>query len=65
LRITLDHRQFAVSKGPDGFGFAIEVVIMDLADEDSARVFLDQVNLAVEISVALNFDNLMIFVSSN
>ena len=62
LRVTLDDCDLAVPEFLDGFGLAIKIVIVDLADENPVRVFLDEINLSVKIPIAFNFDKLIVFV---
>lgn len=62
-RISLNDRKFAISEFFDGLDLAIEVVIMKFADQDSMRVFLDQINLPIKIPIALDFDEFVVVVS--
>jgi hypothetical protein len=57
-RIALDNCQRTVgTKGLHGFGSSIVVVISDLANKNAAYVLLDQIDLAVEVAIALDLDN--------
>jgi hypothetical protein len=62
FRISLNHRELAISEGFDGFDLAIKVVVMNFADQNSARVFLDEINLPIKVPVALDPDELAVFV---
>ena len=62
FRISLNHRELAISEGFDGFDLAIKVVVMKFADQNSARVFLDEINLPIKVPVALDPDELAVFV---
>jgi hypothetical protein len=61
FRISLNHRELAISEVFDGFDLAIKVVVMKFADQNSARVFLDEINLPVKVPVALDPDELAVF----
>jgi hypothetical protein len=52
LWISLHDRKLAVPKFFDGFGLAIKILIVNLTNQDSVRVFLNQVDLAIEIPIA-------------
>ncbi|MGD0076462.1 MAG: hypothetical protein ABSD31_19330 [Candidatus Binataceae bacterium] len=60
--ISLDDREFAISEFFDGLDFAIEVVVMKFADQNSVRVFLNEINLPIKVSVAFDLDQLVVFV---
>ena len=45
LRIALHDRKLAVPEFLDFLGLAIEIVIVDLADQNPVRVFLDEIDL--------------------
>jgi hypothetical protein len=62
LRITLNNRKLAVPEFLDFLGLAIEIVIVDLADQIPMRVHWDKIGLPVEIPIAFNLDHLAIFV---
>ena len=61
-RITLNNRKLAVPEFFDFLGLAIEVVIVDLADQIPMRVHLHKIGLSVEIPIAFNLDHLVVFV---
>jgi hypothetical protein len=60
LRIALHDRELAVSEFLDFLGLAIEIVIVDLADQNAMSVFLDKIYLAVKVPVAFNLDELVV-----
>ncbi len=62
LGVVLHDRELAVPELLDGFGLAIKIVVVDLAGENSMRVFLHQIDLAVEIPIALDPDEFLVFV---
>jgi hypothetical protein len=62
LRITLHDCKLAVSEFFDFLGLAIEIVIVDLADQIPVRIDLDKIGLPVEIPIAFNLDHLTVFV---
>jgi hypothetical protein len=43
LRVALDNRELAPPEFLDGLRLAIKIVIMDLADQNPVRVFLDEI----------------------
>jgi len=49
LQISLNNRQLAVPEFLDFLGFAIKIVIADLADQNPVRVHLHQINRAIKI----------------
>ncbi|HKM99119.1 MAG TPA: hypothetical protein VJX23_01285 [Candidatus Binataceae bacterium] len=61
-RVSLYHRELAASKRPDGLWLAIEVVIVNLANQNPLRVLLHEIDLAVEIPVAINLDELIVLI---
>ena len=62
FRISLNHRELAISEGFDGFDLAIEVVVMKFADQNSVQVSLDESNLPIKVPVALDLDEHAVFV---
>ena len=62
FRISLNHRELAISEVFDGFDLAIKVVVMKFADQNSAREFLDEINLPIKVPVSLDPDELAVFV---
>src|SRR4029077_14926671 len=63
LGVVLHDRQLAVPELLDSFGLAIKIVVVDLAGEYSMRVFLHEIDLAVEISIAFDPDQFLVCVS--
>jgi hypothetical protein len=62
-RITFDHCQRTIgAKCPDGLRFAIEVVIVDFAYQNSARIFLKEIDLPIEISITFDARELALLV---
>jgi hypothetical protein len=61
-RITLNNRKLAAPEFFDFLGLAIEIVIVDLADQIPMRVHLDKIGLSVKIPTAFNLDHLIVFV---
>jgi len=62
LGVVLHDRQLAVPELLDSFGLAIKIVVVDLAGEYSMRVFLHEIDLAVEISIAFDPDQFLVCV---
>ncbi len=62
IGIVLDHGQFAFAVGLNGLGLAVKVVVVDLAEGNPVRVFLDEIDLAVKIPVGLDLDEVVVFV---
>ncbi len=60
--IALHNRELTLPELPDGFGLAIKIVVADLACQNPMRIFLDQIDLAIKIPIAFDFDNLIIFI---
>jgi hypothetical protein len=59
---VLDYCNLPVTEFFDGFGLAIKIIIVDLADQSAVRVFLDGIDLSVKIPIAFNFDQLVALV---
>jgi hypothetical protein len=60
--ISLNDREFAISEFFDGLDFAIEVVVMKFAEQNSVRVFLNEINLSIKVPIAFDLDQLVVFV---
>jgi hypothetical protein len=66
LRIALHYCWRAVgTKGFDGFWLAVEIIVMDLVHKNSVRILLNEIDLAVEIPIALDLDQFIVSISSN
>jgi len=63
LGIPFHDSELAVAKFFDGLRLAVKVVIMNLSDQDSALIFLDQIDLAIKVSITLDRYELVIVVS--
>ena len=62
LWITLHDRKLAVPEFFDFLGLAVEIIIMDLADQISVQVNPDKVGVSVEIPIAFNLDHFVVLV---
>jgi len=65
FRIALDDCEPAASEFLDGFRLAVKIIVVDLADQNPVRIFLDEVNLAIKIPIAFNLYDLVVFVGFN
>lgn len=62
LRVSLHYREFSVSECFYKLRLAVEVIIMDLADENPMRVFLHEIDPSVEVPITFNLDELIVVI---